>query len=71
MNTSQIDKESDTWKVIEKFLIAQVAHAQTNCMEQISYEETTYWRGYYKAAKEVQALATPKIKVEITLPDNT
>lgn len=71
MNTMQIDKESDTWKVIEKFLLEQSTNTQNSCMEQISHKATTYWRGYYRALKDVQALSTPKFKEEITLPDYT
>ena len=67
----QIDKESDTWNVIEKFLTEQLISAQNACMEQISHEATTYWRGYYRALKEVQQLATQKPMEEIALPDYT
>jgi len=69
--TMQIDKESDTWKAIEKFLNEQLTSSQSACMEQISYEATTYWRGYYRALKEVQHLATQKPMEEIAQPDYT
>jgi len=67
----QIDKESDTWKVIDKWINKSLAQTQKDNMERLSNESTTFIRGYYKALKDLQALSTQKQMEEITLSDYT
>jgi hypothetical protein len=67
----QIDKESDTWKVIDQWLNKEIAQAQKDNMEAVGHNETTWIRSRYRTLIDIKNLATPKFKEEITLPDYT